>query len=77
MIRRELVIRERDAEDARARALRLTSKGEELTDRVIPLAQLYERITLAGIGEDQEKILKECLDRIYNNMDMLDKRDRA
>ena len=77
MIRRELVIRERDAQDARARALRLTSKGEELTDRVIPLAQLYERITLAGIGEDQEKVLKECLDRIYNNMDMLDKRDRA
>lgn len=71
MIERGLVIREVDAEDARARALRLTPKAEDITDRIIPLAQLYERVALAGIPSEHTRILKDCLARMYSNLDVL------
>ena len=71
MIKRKLVVRERDSEDARARSLHLTPKGEALVDRAIPLAQMYERVALAGITAEQAKTLREILARIYDNMDTL------
>ena len=71
MIERELLIREVDPEDARARALRLTAKAEDITDRIIPLAQLYERVALAGISPEHARILKDCLARMYSNLDLL------
>ena len=58
MIKRKLVVRERDSEDARARSLHLTPKGEALVDRAIPLAQMYERVALAGITAEQAKAAK-------------------
>ncbi len=71
MADRGLIIREVDPEDARARALRLTSKAEDITDRIIPLAQLYERVALAGIPTEHTRILKDCLARMYSNLDLL------
>jgi DNA-binding MarR family transcriptional regulator len=71
MIERDLLIREVDPEDARARALRLTSKAEDIADRIIPLAQLYERVALAGIPAEHTRILKDCLARMYSNLDLL------
>jgi DNA-binding MarR family transcriptional regulator len=75
MIKRKLVVRERDSVDARARSLHLTPKGEEVVDRVIPLAQLYERVALAGMSRDEAQALRGFLARIYDNMDMLNHRD--
>lgn len=74
MIRRKLLVRERDSADARARALYLTPKGEALVDQVIPLAQMYERVALAGISAEQAKTLREILARIYDNLDALNPR---
>lgn len=75
MIKRKLVVRERDSADARARSLHLTPKGEELVDRVIPLAQMYERVALAGLSADEANTLRGFLARIYDNMEMLNHRD--
>jgi DNA-binding MarR family transcriptional regulator len=74
MIKRKLVVRERDSVDARARSLHLTPKGEELVDRVIPLAQMYERVALAGLSAEEANTLRGFLARIYDNMDMLNHR---
>lgn len=72
MIQRNLVVRDRSGEDARAVALSLTPQGVELTQRIIPLANLYERVALAGIPKQQVDSLKDMLRRIYSNVAMLD-----
>ena len=74
MVQRGLVIRERSAEDARAIALRLTPSGEAIIDKVIPLAQLYERVALAGVPAEQVHMLREILTQIFNNLDLLVRR---
>ena len=71
MIQRGLLVRERSTEDARAVALALTPLGEALTDRVIPLARLYERVALSGINPQDVDHLRTMLRRIYDNMESL------
>lgn len=68
LLQRGLLVRERCADDARAVALALTPEGNALTERVIPLARLYERVALAGIDSEHVELLRRLLDRIYDNM---------
>jgi len=72
LVTRELLVRERSGEDARALALRLTPQGEDLAQRIVPLAQVYERVALAGLSAAQVDQLKDTLRRIYVNMNNLD-----
>ena len=75
MMRRKLLVRDRSGEDARALALSLTPAGAELTRRIVPLAQLYERVAVAGIPKQQVESLKQMLRQLYDNMAMLDAAD--
>lgn len=68
LLQRGLLVRERSADDARAVALALTPEGQALTERVIPLARLYERVALAGIDPQHVELLRQLLNRIYDNM---------
>lgn len=68
MLQKGLLVRERSADDARALALALTPEGNALTERIIPLARLYERVALAGIEPQQVELLRTMLRRIYDNM---------
>lgn len=68
LLQRGLLVRERSPDDARAVALALTPEGNALTERVIPLARLYERVALAGIEPQQVELLRALLHRIYDNM---------
>jgi DNA-binding MarR family transcriptional regulator len=74
LLQRRLLVRNRSADDARALALSLTPEGDALVQRIIPLAQLYERVALSGIAPAQVELLREMLRRIYANMDTLDPR---
>ncbi len=74
MVQRKLVIRERSADDARAVALSLTQEGESMIDKVVPLAQLYERVAMAGISPEQVQLLRDMLTQIFNNLELLEKR---
>lgn len=73
LIRRGLVKRDRSTTDARALALSLTPEGVALTEKIIPLAQLYERIALAGISEEEGEMLRGLLARIYDNVTLIDR----
>src|SRR5215468_958750 len=42
MEKKKLVIRRRAVEDARAVTLHVTSAGQRLTDRIVPIAERYE-----------------------------------
>lgn len=72
LLQRGLLVRERCDDDARAVALRLTAEGEQVVDRVIPLAQLYERVMLSGIDGAQVALLRDLLRRIHDNTALLD-----
>ena len=73
LLQRGLLVRDRSGEDARALALNLTAAGRDLTQRVIPLAQLYERVSLAGLTSAQADALRDMLRSIYDNMAVLDR----
>ncbi|MEO7241467.1 MAG: MarR family transcriptional regulator [Variovorax sp.] len=72
LLRRHLLIRGRSNADGRALALSLTAEGSELAQRVIPLAQLYERIALANFNAEQSRALRDGLKQVFENMALLD-----
>jgi len=72
LMQRGILIRERSDGDARALALRLTPEGVDITQRLIPIAQLYERVSLNGFSSAQADQLRDMLKRLYDNMAPLD-----
>lgn len=69
--RRKLVARSRTGGDGRVVTLSLTSAGRTLTRRVIPIAERYERVAVAGLSDRDVATLKRLLRRLYVNMDGL------
>lgn len=63
------VTRDRDSEDARAIAIRLSPAGEALSARLTPVAQNLEHTALAGLSEGEGEQLKALLHRIYDNLE--------
>ena len=73
MERKGLVARRRDAGDARAVMLHVTPAGRRLTQRILPIAERYERVALAGFTAAEADTLKAALRRLYVNMDALER----
>ena len=77
MHRKGLVERRRPSihavgEDARAVTVHLTPAGLAMTERLIPEALRYEATALDGFTEDEARMLKSMLGRLFDNMDRLD-----
>ena len=68
-----LVERRRDAGDARAVALYVTAAGRRLTRRILPIAERYETVALKGFSAREAATLKKALQRLYDNMDVLER----
>ena len=66
-----LVARRRDSADARVIVLHATPAGRRLTQRILPIAERYEAVALAGFSAVESEVLKEALRRLYANMDGL------
>lgn len=64
-----LVTRDRDAEDARAIAIRLSPAGEALSARLTPVAQNLEKTALTGLSEAECQQMKALLNRIFDNLE--------
>jgi len=73
LLQRGLLVRDRSDEDGRAVALSLTDSGRDLTQRIIPLAQLYERVSLSGLSTAQADALRDMLRIVYDNLAVLDR----
>jgi DNA-binding MarR family transcriptional regulator len=73
MERKGLVVRRRDAGDARVVALHVTPAGRRLTQRITPIAERYERVALAGFAAAEADSLKAALRRLYANMEALER----
>ncbi len=76
MEKKGLVSRRRDAADARAVTLHATPAGRRLTQRLLPIAERYETVALAGFNAVEAKAVKAALRRLYANIDALEKPHR-
>ncbi|HUT51718.1 MAG TPA: MarR family transcriptional regulator [Alphaproteobacteria bacterium] len=82
MQRRGLVERRRPAlqavgSDARTVAIHLTDAGRALTEKLIPEALRYEATALDGFTEDEARMLKSMLGRLFENMARLEAAPRG
>ena len=73
MEKKGLVARRRDQEDARAVLLHVTPAGRRLTQRILPIAERYEEVALAGFNAAEADKLRAALRRLYANMAALDR----
>lgn len=68
-----LVVRRREAGDARAISLHVTPSGRRLTQRIVPIAERYEAVALEGFTVGEVAVLRKALRRLYDNMDALER----
>jgi len=59
------------ASDARVVNLFVTASGRRMTQKILPIAQRYEKVILQGFSEAEAALLKAALNRVYDNMDAL------
>lgn len=71
MEKKGLVSRRRDAADARVVVLHVAPAGRRLTQRILPIAERYEKVALAGFDVREAEQLRRSLRRLYENMDGL------
>ena len=71
MEKRGLAVRRRDTSDARVVTLFVTASGRRMTQKILPIAQRYEKVILQGFSEAEAALLKAALNRVYDNMDAL------
>lgn len=62
------LMRRRAGGDGRTLRIELTGAGRALTERIIPLARLYEQVALAGFDDAEVALLRQMLERIYVNI---------
>jgi DNA-binding MarR family transcriptional regulator len=68
MEKKGLVARRRDPEDARVVVLHVAPAGRRLTQRLLPIAERYERVALQGFTAKEADQLKAALCRLFDNM---------
>jgi DNA-binding MarR family transcriptional regulator len=71
MTQARLVGRAREDGDRRAVRLQLSPQGRTVVAQIVPLAQDYERLALAGFTPAQANRLRQMLSRVYFNLDEL------
>src|ERR1700741_1206946 len=64
MEQRGLVVRRRERADARVVLLHVTPTGRRLTQRILPIAERYEAVALAGFDASEADVLKAALRRL-------------
>jgi DNA-binding MarR family transcriptional regulator len=73
MEKKGLVARRRDPQDSRVVLLYVAPSGKQLTRRILPIAERYEKVALKGFTAGEADVLKRALRRLYDNMDELER----
>ena len=68
LTRLNLVTRTRSASSNREVAVKLSTRGDVLVGRLVPIAKAYEATAIAGLPPQELAMLKRCLRRVYCNM---------
>jgi DNA-binding MarR family transcriptional regulator len=69
LARRQLLTRSKSKADSRAVLIRLTPKGREMAQALIPKALAYEQMALAGLSPADVLKLHEVLRQVYRNLE--------
>ena len=73
LLKKDLIIRKHDVDDARYKRLYLTEKGREIEDKTIGLMmELDEEIT-EGFDQEENAMLICWMKKLYCNLEKLDK----
>jgi DNA-binding MarR family transcriptional regulator len=64
-----LVKRKMSPEDRRGFEIYLTSSGEGMVKGILPLAVKMRKDGLKGISDDELKVFKKVLNKLYDNFD--------
>lgn len=57
-----------DPADRRVRRIRLTDQGQQMIDRITPLAKRVNQLAAEGLSADELEGLKACLRTVRNNL---------
>jgi MarR family transcriptional regulator, organic hydroperoxide resistance regulator len=68
----ELVKREKSTTDGRSIRIALTSKGDELVLRILPVAKQHESVILTAFTASDVQVLRAMLLKLYENAGALD-----
>lgn len=63
-----LIRRRRSGQDARAVLTALTEEGRRVAEAIIPLARHAETSATAGMSDEEVRVLKALLQRLYGNV---------
>jgi DNA-binding MarR family transcriptional regulator len=64
-----IIVRTKVPTDTRSFSIALTARGTKLYREVLPFARQVERLSLAGVSDDDLAALRRALDRIYHNLE--------
>lgn len=73
---KQLIAREPTREKNRTRSIWLTDKGRELHERNMEKIQIVDQCMLEGFSEEEKHALVGYLQRIYANLEYLEKQDK-
>lgn len=71
MVRSGLITRQTDPGDNRAVILRLSDRGQELLEQIVPLALAWEAELLSDLDEQEITLLDNLLNRLRSKVDRL------
>jgi DNA-binding MarR family transcriptional regulator len=72
MQKKGLITRRRSGLDKRALSLTLTPEGLAMSERVVPHALHYEALGMKDMSDDEVKMLKRLLQKVFDNLDQAD-----
>lgn len=68
---KRLVLRSTDSRDKRRASLRLSARGRELYDKIVPIALHREEQLLSVLNDQEQRQLGQILDKLEQKADLL------
>ncbi|MBP1743787.1 MAG: transcriptional regulator, MarR family [Firmicutes bacterium] len=73
LIKKGLIVRKQDNEDARYKRLYLTEKGRTIEDKTIGLLMELDEEIMEGFDQEEKDMLICWMRKLYSNLEKLDK----
>jgi DNA-binding MarR family transcriptional regulator len=73
LLKKDLIIRKQDEDDARYKRLYLTEKGREIEDKTIGLMMELDEEIMEGFDQEENAMLICWMKKLYSNLEKLDR----
>lgn len=72
LVKRNYIVKIRDKNDKRNNLVYLTRKGEEIEEKLMPIAHVVQKQSIKGISDDELETLSKIIEKIYKNVSHCD-----